>query len=94
MGIPADPFFMEVYGVLEELKTAKYIVGIKQLRKAVSEGKALKVFVAENADPHLTQPIIEKCADDKIPVEYVSTMVQLGQACKIDVAAAVAAIIK
>ena len=80
--------------MLQELKTAKKVVGIKQLRKALREGIAVKVFVAENADPHLTAPILEACAAGNVPVVSVPTMTELGAACSIEVGAAVAAIVR
>ena len=40
--------------MLQELQTAKRVVGIKQLRKALREGVATTVFIAENADLRLT----------------------------------------
>ena len=43
--------------MLEELKSAKKVVGIKQLRKALNAGSVKKVFIAEDADPLLTDPI-------------------------------------
>mgnify|MGYP004536081425 CR=1 FL=1 len=84
----------EVQAVLETLKTAKHVVGIKQLRKALREGAAETVFVAEDADLHLTDPVREACAQAAIPVVSVPTMDELGKACAIEVGAAVAAIIR
>ena len=80
--------------MLQELKTAKRVVGIKQLRKALREGAATTVFIAENADLRLTAPIREICAETGVPVVSVPTMAELGKACSIEVGAAVAAIIR
>lgn len=79
--------------MLDELKTGRKVVGIKQLRKALSAGIAKKVFVARDADPALTEPLMEQCNLAHIDVVSVPTMKQLGDACEISVAAAVAAII-
>ena len=79
--------------VLDELKTAKKVVGIKQLRKALSTGEVKKVFLAEDADPMLTQPLAEQCRALQITVVCVPTMKQLGAACNISVDAAAAAIL-
>ena len=79
--------------MLEELKSAKKVVGIKQLRKALNAGGVQKVFIAEDADPLLTDPIAERCRQLDIPVISVPTMKQLGAACSICVGAAVAAIL-
>ena len=80
--------------MLQELKTSKKVVGIKQLRKALREGTVIRAFVADNADPRLTAPVEEACAANAIPLERVSTMAQLGTACSIEVGAAVAAIVR
>ena len=60
--------------MLEELKSAKKVVGIKQLRKALNAGSVKKVFIAEDADPLLTDPIAERCRQLNIPVISVPTM--------------------
>jgi len=79
--------------VLDELKTANKVVGIKQLRKAIAAGKVKKVFLAADADPMLTDPLAEQCRERKIDVISVPTMRQLGAACSISVDAAAAAIL-
>ncbi|MBP3411739.1 MAG: ribosomal L7Ae/L30e/S12e/Gadd45 family protein [Oscillospiraceae bacterium] len=79
--------------MLEELKTANKVVGIKQLRKALTSGAAKKVFLAEDADPMLTEPIFRICLETQTNVVYVQTMKQLGAACEISVPAAAAAIV-
>ena len=80
--------------MLDELRTAPTkVVGIKQLRKALSTGAAKKVYLAEDADPMLTDPIAKACEETGTAMEYVSTMKQLGAACAISVSAAAAAIL-
>ncbi len=80
--------------MLVELHTKDKIVGIKQLRKALAEGRARKVFVAGDADPKLIEPILKECSNSSIEVEQVPTMKELGKACGIEVGAAVAALLK
>lgn len=79
--------------MLEELKTADKVVGIKQLRKALADGRVKKAFIAEDADPALTAPIIAQCQETNVTVISVATMRQLGEACRIPVNAAAAAIV-
>ena len=79
--------------MLEELKTASKVVGIKQIRKLLPTGRAKKVFVAQNADPMLTEPILALCEQYEIEIETVETMRQLGDACDISVEAAAAALL-
>ena len=40
--------------MLTELAAHNKVVGVKQLKKALRDGAAQKVFVAEDADPKLT----------------------------------------
>ena len=47
--------------MLEELNYAARIVGVKQLRRALADGRVRKVFLADDADPALTDPIREAC---------------------------------
>jgi len=80
--------------VLNELKNSPRVVGIKQLRKALRQGTVLCVFLADNADPALTEPVALQAEAGGIPVERVSTMKELGQACGIAVGAAAAGLLK
>ena len=80
--------------MLEKLKTEKKVVGIKQLRRALNEHRALVVFLADDADPALTEPLAQLCRRAGIPVEQGMTMSRLGQACRIDVGCAAAAELK
>ncbi len=79
------------YGNLEDLIGRKVVVGAKQLRKAVTGGKAMQVFLAENADPAITLPIMELCKLNGISFAWVPSMKDLGRACGIEVGAAAAA---
>ena len=44
---------------LETLKTAKKVVGCKQVRRAIQEGRAVTLFLADDADPMLTAPLAQ-----------------------------------
>ncbi|MDD3164649.1 MAG: ribosomal L7Ae/L30e/S12e/Gadd45 family protein [Oscillospiraceae bacterium] len=80
--------------MLDELKTADRVVGLKQLSKVLKEDRAAKVFVAEDADPRVTQPVIALAREKQAALEMVPTMKQLGHACGIEVGAAAAAVLK
>ena len=67
--------------MLEELKKARRVVGAKQIRKLLPTGQIRKVFLAQNADPMLTEPIAALCGQYEIEVETVQTMRLLGDAC-------------
>lgn len=76
--------------MLTRLKTDHKVVGAKQSRRAISDGSAACVFLAADADPQLTDPLLELCKKNGVPTEEVPTMRALGDACGISVGAAVA----
>ncbi len=78
---------------LAPLQSGKIVVGAKQLKKALSSGRAKAVFLARNADPTLTEPIEAMCRQQNIHCTWVISKNELGQACGIDVGAAAAAIV-
>ncbi len=80
-------------GDVPDLTCDKVVVGAKQLRKAVISGRARRVFLAENADPAVTEPLRLLCGDNHIQITWVSSMAKLGQACGIEVGAAAAAVV-
>lgn len=78
---------------LAALESGNRLVGAKQIRKAVSAGTAMQVFLARNADPAITEPIEALCQKHSVRCLWVSSMKELGRACGIDVGAAAAAVI-
>ena len=78
-------------GSFPDLTRERVVVGAKQLRKALSSGRAQRVFLAENADPAITEPLAQMCRENSIPYTWVATMADLGRACGIEVGAAAAA---
>ena len=83
--------FMAVGQVGEMLSGHKCVVGAKQLRKALKNGKVKYVFLADNADPAITEPIAALCQLNKVDFAWVRSMTELGHACGIEVGAAAAA---
>ena len=79
--------------MLDELKTQRKVVGVKQLRKSLKDGQVVRAFVAENADPRLTDPLTEECARQGVEFILVPTMAELGKACGISVGAAAAGLL-
>jgi len=73
------------------MRGRKMVVGAKQLKKALLSGRATHVFLAENADPALTEPIEALCLSNQVALSWVATMADLGRACGIEVGAAAAA---
>ena len=78
---------------LTQLQNRKTVIGAKQLKKALANGTAQQVFLAENADPALTEPIAALCCSYNVNCAWVPSMTDLGHACGIDVGAAAAATI-
>ena len=72
----------------------KIVVGAKQLRKALTAGRAFQVYLALDADPAITEPFEAQCRDNRIEYAWVKSMTALGNACGIEVGAATAAIIR
>ena len=79
--------------MITELASKEKVIGVKQSRKAIREGRAKRVFLALDADPAITDPVAAVCEEAGIPVETGHTMAQLGQACRISVGASVVAIL-
>ena len=76
-----------------ELTAKEKVVGLKQTRRAVTQGTARQVYLACDADPAITDPIADSCAQAGIPVETGYKLAQLGQACRITVGASVVAVL-
>ena len=72
----------------------KLLVGAKQIRKGLNAGRILRVYLAKNADPAITEPIEARCIESSIEYTWVRSMMDLGRACGIEVGAATAAVVK
>ena len=79
--------------MITELASQEKVIGVKQSRKAIRDGRAKRVYVACDADPAITDPVAESCAAAGIPLEDGHPMAQLGQACRITVGASVVAVL-
>ena len=84
---------LAVTQVSEELSKHNFVVGVKQLKKALKNGNAQYVFLACNADPAITEPIAALCQQNHVDFAWVRSMTDLGHACGIEVGAAAAAAI-
>jgi large subunit ribosomal protein L7A len=74
------------------ISARKRTVGAKQTLKAIERGLAKVVYVAQTADRHVIEPILQNCLQKGIPVIRVDSMQALGKACRIEVGCAAAAI--
>lgn len=79
---------------LERLRTArKRSIGTKQTAKAIEKGKAQTVYVARDAEDHVTRELIRLAREHGLELVLVDSMAVLGKACGIEVGAAAAAVL-
>lgn len=79
--------------MLTQLENTEKVVGVKQVRRAMADGRAKAIFLARDADPALTEPLAAQAEEKGLAAQWVDTMKQLGKACGIAVGAAVAAVV-
>ncbi|KGP72497.1 50S ribosomal protein L7ae-like protein [Pontibacillus yanchengensis] len=68
------------------------VIGTKQTMKAMKHGEVQEVIIAEDADQQVTTRVLRLAKELTTPVTQVDSMNKLGNACGIDVGAAVVAI--
>ena len=78
--------------MLEELSSGDRVVGTKQVLKGIAAGAFRCVYVAEDVDSFLQEKIASACEKAGILLIPVASMKVLGEACRIDVGAACAAL--
>lgn len=80
--------------MLQDLKTAQQkTVGLKQTLKAINGSTARCVYLARDVDAHVAAKVVDHCSKAQVPLIYVDTMKELGEACGIQVGAATAAVL-
>ena len=79
--------------MLTELENAAKVAGVKQVRRALANGRAKRLYLAKDAYPDLTGPLEGRAAQQGVEVVWTDTMKALGRACGIAVGTAAAAII-
>ena len=77
-----------------ELSGSNKVVGAKQAKRALRDGRAVRLFMAVDADPRLLQPLVQEAVNRQVPVQQVPSMKEVGQSCGIAVGAAVAVLLK
>ncbi|BAQ09187.1 ribosomal protein HS6-type [Bacillus sp. OxB-1] len=78
------------YEKVEQAK--KTIIGTKQTVKAIRAGDVIEVIVAKDAEGRVVNPVLDAAESHGVPVNYVESREKLGDACGIQVGAAVVAI--
>ena len=79
--------------MIPELNTPQKVVGAKQSKRALTDGRAKRLFLAADADPRVTEPLAQLAGERDVPVEAVPSMRELGSVCGISVGAAVAVLV-
>jgi len=74
--------------------SARRVVGARQVLRAIKANTLAQAFVARDADPLVTRPIVDACEKGGLHYTEVETMAQLGALCGIGVKASVAGILK
>jgi large subunit ribosomal protein L7A len=74
--------------------SARRVVGARQVLRAINENALAQAFVARDADPFVTRPIVDACEKSGVRFTEIDTMARLGAACGIDVKASVAGVLK
>ena len=82
---------MAISQIAAEIGCRKVVVGAKQLRKALAGGKVFRVYLAQNADPAIVEPLVALCQQNNVDFTWVRSMADLGRICGIEVGAAAAA---
>jgi len=78
---------------MRKLQADQFVVGVKQTTRAIQQGRAKEVFIARDAEQRVVEKVIQLCQEAGLPITYVETMRELGEACGIDVGASAVAII-
>lgn len=94
-GIIFEVFNNGGYYMLDQLKDqSKLIIGTKQSLKVIREGNAQTLFIAKDAERHVTRAVEEEAKAMHTHIVYAESMKKLGKACGIEVGAATVVILK
>ena len=80
--------------MLEKLKNGSKVVGTRRLLRAIRSGEIAEAYVAQDADLFIVRQVRQACNEAGVRMVEVDTMVQLGQACGVEVKTASAGIRK
>ena len=70
------------------------VIGIKQSTKAIQNGEGKILYVAQDADILLINPLVCLAQKKGIDIKSIETMKKLGKMCGIEVKAATALILE
>lgn len=78
----------------KDFSSAIFVAGLKQSLKSIKSGKAKKVYLAADADFYISSTISDACAQTGTDIEVSFSKSELGKFCRIEVDAAVVAVLK
>ncbi len=76
------------------VRAGSKVVGLKQSLRAIRDGLAAEVYLADDAQQSVRTPVLSLCAQMGIIPVHAPTMASLGKACGISVGASVAVSLK
>ena len=79
---------------MESIKDRAHTAGMRTTLRALEAGRALKTFIAEDADVFVRRRIQEASAEKGVAYEYVPTMKELGEKSGLAIKTACAALLK
>ena len=80
--------------MISESDKLNMMVGYKQTLRAINEGKADKVYLAEESDDKIRLSVETAANNSNAQLFYVKTTRELGSMCGIEVGASCAVILK
>ncbi len=78
----------------KDFGSALFVAGLKQSLKMITSQKAKKVYLAADADFYISSKISDACIETGTDIEVSFSKAELGKLCKIEVDAAVVAVLK
>ena len=79
--------------MLSEFIKGNHVIGLKQTMRAVKRGQAKAVYVAEDAERKITEPLFELCSEKNVLTVAVPSMKELARALGVEVETAAAALL-
>lgn len=74
-------------------KSTLRVVGLRQVLRAIREEKALKVYLADDAEENMRIQVLEAAEQKQVPLCKVNSMRALAHLCNVDVPASCAAVL-
>lgn len=78
----------------DHIKAKQKVVGLKQVLRHITESKVAIVYLASDAEVHVTEALQSTANTHAVPIECAFSRKTLGKICGIDVGAACVGILK